>query len=193
MHVFGITGGIGSGKSHICSKFREMGVAIFECDSVAKEIMVTNSASKELITMTLGKESYFPDGTLNTKYLASKVFVDDGFYMRMLESYVHPFVIERIEEEKLKNHEMLLIEMATLFEAGWDKYVDKTIWVDAPLEVRARRVMKRDGISREEFDKRVSFQNPDNKYKADHIIINDDEKFNLKEKISKFKIIKKPK
>lgn len=184
--ILGITGGIGSGKSHVCRLLEKEGAKIFTCDTVAKQIMVEDHKVIEAITDEFGDDSYtFCMGylSLETKYLANIVFSDKE-KLKKLEVIIHPRVIEEFGKfitkksaiyKLLKKEHVFVMETAMLFDHGWDKYVDKTVWVDAPLEQRISRVMKRDNVTKEQVLKRMNFQ-ADHKDKADAIIFNDDTK-----------------
>ena len=172
--ILGITGGIGSGKSYICSLLKKQyGAVIFDCDSVAKEIMNTNTEVIQEIKDSFGKQSY-KEGVLDRKYLANIVF-DWKPALINLMNIVHPHILKRFKAEKEKNHKLLVIESAILFETGWNKYVDRTLWVDAPIDVRKERVMRRDNFPFKQFAQRNKYQNKggENRKKADYVFIND--------------------
>ena len=74
--MIGITGGIGSGKSLVCSIFRILGVPVFEADSTAKDLYRTHAEVKEKLKSMFGDEIYSNEGELNRKLLSSIVFND---------------------------------------------------------------------------------------------------------------------
>lgn len=171
----GITGGIGTGKSFVSKIFKALGVPFYDADKEAKLIMTNNEKLKSLLIEAFGSETYFADGTLNRPYLSSKVFNDEK-QLSILNGIVHPIVIEAGKnwaEAQTSNYS--LKEAALLFESESYKSLDKTIIVTAPLELRIERVMKRDGVSREEVIRRINNQMPEEeKIKlADFVIIND--------------------
>jgi len=170
MITVGVTGGIGSGKSTVCSIFEELGATIFDSDSVAKDIMNTDKHVKFKISFNFGSECY-RDGKLDTKHLASQIF-NNPEKMKIVESIVHPKVYERFEEEKKKKPDVLIMESALLFQTGYHKNLDKTIVVVADLDSRIARAMKRDGSSYADVKKRIKNQVV-GMLKADHIINND--------------------
>ena len=170
MITIGVTGGIGSGKSTVCSIFEELGATVFYSDDVAKEIMNTDRDVKFKISATFGANCYDAKG-LDRKYLASKVFGKPE-ELEMLNHIVHPKVYEKFEEEKKKNPDVLIMESALLFQTGYYKTLDKTIVVDADLNSRIFRAMKRDNASYEDVKKRIKHQSV-GILKADYIIKND--------------------
>src|SRR5678809_1294697 len=87
----GVTGGIGSGKSLVCKMFTTLGVPVYDSDSRAKILMTTDGILTDQISKEFGSLSFFPDGTLNRKFLAEQVFVDER-KRKTLDQLVHPRV-----------------------------------------------------------------------------------------------------
>jgi dephospho-CoA kinase len=173
----GITGGIGSGKTTVSKIFEVLGVPVFYADDHAKRIMVEDPILIAAIKHEFGNESYFDDGSLNRKYIASIVF-NDAAKLGKLNAIVHPATFRAFDAwvAQVGDVPYILKEAALLFEAASYKLCDKAIMVYAPLETRIARVMKRDHISREDVLSRNAKQMPDEeKIKlADYTIVNDD-------------------
>ncbi|RZL62114.1 MAG: dephospho-CoA kinase, partial [Pedobacter sp.] len=91
MYKVGITGGIGSGKTTVCKVFEVLGIPIFYADTEAKNMMVEDELLIEAIKSTFGEESYFEDGKLNNKHIASIVFNNEA-ELAKLNALVHPAV-----------------------------------------------------------------------------------------------------
>lgn len=87
----GITGGIGSGKTTVCTIFETLGIPVYYADDRAKALMVSNKDIVRQIIATFGKASYFTDGSLNRKYISDIVFQDKNL-LQQLNSIVHPIV-----------------------------------------------------------------------------------------------------
>jgi dephospho-CoA kinase len=173
----GITGGIGSGKTFICKIIEHLGYPVFYSDDVARSITETDDSVIDSIKKYFGEKIYF-GRKLNRKLLASIVF-NDKSKLEMLNSIIHPAVASYFEEWcKLNSHHKLVFkEAAILFESGAYKKLDKNILVTAPLGIRIKRVMERDGVGEQAVKERVKNQMPeDEKIKhADFVIINDSE------------------
>jgi len=92
----GISGGIGSGKTLVCTIFQILGVSIYNSDLKAKKIMETNQQVKKEIIKLLGEESYLNNLTLNRKYIAKKVF-NQKELLSKLNDIVHPAVRQDAE------------------------------------------------------------------------------------------------
>ena len=172
----GITGGIGSGKSTIAKIFEVLGIPVFYADAEARRIMNEDEELKKNIIKNFGEASY-TNGKLNRSYLASIVF-NDNHQLDILNSLTHPVTIKNGEEWMLRQITPYAIhEAALIFESGSAKDLDKVIGVYAPPSLRIKRVMDRDGISREEVLKRMNRQiDEDMKMKlCDFVIVNDEQ------------------
>jgi len=177
MLKIGITGNIGSGKTTVSKVFEVLGVPVFNADDAAKSVMVTDDELISGIKSALGQVSYFKDGTLNRKHIAEIVF-NDKKKLAKLNSLVHPATFRAFDAwvKSISGVPYVLKEAALLFESDAHKFCDYTIMVQAPLETRLKRVMERDGITRDEVEKREANQFPEEKKAklADYLIINDD-------------------
>ena len=160
MYKVGITGGIGSGKSTVCRMLAERGVAIYDADSRAKELMSTSESLRKVLIENFGAETFTAEG-LNRQYLAERVF-NDAEQLRLLNSLVHPAVIADFEAwaEEQEGH-YVVFESAILFEAGLENRVDAVVAVMAPESLRVERVMARDGHSKEQVMARIKNQMSD--------------------------------
>jgi len=178
MYKVGITGGIGSGKTTVCKVFDVLGVPIFYADTEAKNMMVEDDLLIEAIKLTFGEESYFEDGKLNNKHIASIVFNNEA-ELAKLNALVHPAVFRAFDKWEANvnaNAPYTLKEAALLFESGSYKMCDTTILVTAPTDVKINRVMQRDNSTAEQVKARMNKQmSDDEKAKmANHFIMNDE-------------------
>lgn len=173
MYKVGITGGIGSGKSLVCGLLSERGVAVYDSDSRAKELMHHSESLRKALVETFGGKCYV-DGALNRRYLAERVFGDKEA-LRRLNSIVHPAVMADFAQwAEQQSGSYVVIESAILFEAGLEHYVDATVAVMAPEALRLERAMKRDGASEEQIRERMRNQLSDDERseRATYAIIN---------------------
>lgn len=180
--VVGVTGGIGSGKTFVCNLFAEKGVPIYITDIEAKRIMNLNAEVKNEIIKLFGSQAYI-NKVLNRTYISKLVF-ENKQLLNQLNAIVHPAVAQDFENWYIKNQKKLVIkESAILFETGAYKKCDATILVTAPMEVRIKRVMKRDNIAKDLVEKRINNQWNDEKKMqlADYIIENFDKQNTIKQ------------
>lgn len=159
----GITGGIGSGKSHVSKIIEEAGYTVLNADDIAKQIMVEDESVRELIISTFGDESY-SDKKLNRSHIASKAFSSVENLLK-LNSIAHPpmvFEINELMNAELKKSKMVFVEAALIFEAEVDEILEHVLLVTADETTRISRIMKRDNLSEAEIRDRMKFQIPEN-------------------------------
>ena len=170
-----ITGGIGSGKSYISNILQEYGIPIYNTDDEAKRLMVSDEGIRHDLIALLGEEVYV-EGTLNKSLLASYLFADAENAAR-INGIVHPRVkldfCRWLEQHTDK--EIVGMECAILFEAGFDDAVDSVVMVYAPEALRVERAMKRDHATESQIRARMAAQmNDEEKRKrADYVIYTD--------------------
>lgn len=172
----GLTGGIGSGKTTVAEIFNVLGIPVFNADEAAKEIMETDLKLQLTIKKQFGESCYL-DGKLNKKLLASIVFTD-SYQLEKLNSLVHPYTIEAAEVWTSKQTTAYTVKEAALFfEAGTAIGFDYIIGVSASKQLRLKRVMQRDALTRDEVELRMKRQISDDiKMRlCDFVIVNDDQ------------------
>jgi dephospho-CoA kinase len=176
MIKIGLTGGIGSGKSYVCEIFRQMGVPIYNADERSKYLLNNNRELIEKVTEIFGELAY-ENNELNRKYIASIVF-NDSEKLQRLNHVSHPAVEHdfTIWCNQHSEKDYVIQEAAILFESGAYKLMHKNILVTAPLDIRIKRVMERDGISSKQVQQRIDNQWSTDKLEvlADFVIQNDD-------------------
>jgi dephospho-CoA kinase len=174
----GITGGIGSGKSMVCRVFAALGVPVYSADERAKWLLNHDEKLKKTVEALLGPDAYLPDGSYHRTWVASKVFNNPSL-LRELNAVVHPRVGEDTEAW-LKQHQKapyVIKEAAIMGKAGQNNPLNKVVVIEAPLEIRVKRVLQRDP-QRSEAEVRdiISRQISDEERLkiADYVIKNDD-------------------
>ena len=189
--IVGLTGGIGAGKSIVSKIFKTLGVSVFNSDDEAKLIVNQDKEVVESIQEIFG--DVYIDGELNTKLLSEKVFKDKKA-LKTLNEIIHPKVKERFHRwiKEHENEKILIKEAAILIETNGYQELDKTILVIAPVSIRKKRVMRRDGMTSAAFENRIKSQLSDTeKIKAaDFIIHNDDEQLIIPQVLSIYQKLK---
>ena len=149
----GITGGIGSGKSTVCRLFAACGAPVYDSDTQAKRLMEEDGPLRRRLAARFGEEIYVA-----------------------LNALVHPAVMEDFERwcGRQSGADYVVLESAILFEAGLEGYVDRTIAVTAPIDVRIARTCLRDGASAEEVRRRIAVQLDEEELRrrADYTLVN---------------------
>ncbi|MBN9400663.1 MAG: dephospho-CoA kinase ['Candidatus Kapabacteria' thiocyanatum] len=181
MTTVGITGGIGTGKSTVAQILRQRGWPVYASDDTATTIM-ENDADVHRELVELFGPSAMHDGTPDRTAIAALVFGDDPEARRRLaalNAIVHPRVREehrtRMAEHRAMGTPVMAIESALLFDAGLDREVDVVVVVDADDDVRIRRVMERNKLTREQVLARIAAQMPmaEQRSRANFVIRND--------------------
>nr|WP_299388756.1 dephospho-CoA kinase [Allomuricauda sp.] len=185
MKIVGLTGGIGSGKSTVAQMFRDLGVAVYDSDREAKNLMVDSAEVRTSIIELLGEDSY-TDGLLNRSYIASRVFVDKGL-LNALNNIVHPAVRKHFKNWAGEQDGSYVVqETALIFENGMADQFDAIILVTAPKDVRLERVVLRDQVSKKEILDRMDNQMEDSeKVGKSHFTIVNLDLENTREQVSK--------
>jgi dephospho-CoA kinase len=173
----GVTGGIGSGKSTVCSIFAHLGVPVLYADNIAKEVSSRDSVIHKKLIALLGESAFQFDGSLNRSFIASEIFSNKAL-QKKVESIIHPRVEKEIErtfkEFAYRGEIIVIVEAALIYEAGLQKNLDAVIVVDADESERINRVRKRDVVSEDAVRSRITAQLDVKKKleKADYIIYN---------------------
>ena len=159
-----LTGGIGAGKSYVCSLLREKGIEIYDTDNAAKRLIAQSPEIRQQLKELIGG--------LDKQTIAAFLLKSEENKLA-INSIVHPAVIKDFLDSGYE-----WMECAIIYEAHLEQYVDKVIAVTAPREVRIERIMLRDGISRKEAEQWIDAQYPQEKVaeRADFVIINDGNK-----------------
>lgn len=176
MKKIGVTGGIGSGKTLVCSIIEHLGFPVFYSDKVAKTILDEDEELKFEMISIFGMDVYL-NNQLNRPYLAQKIFSDKQ-NVGKVNALVHPRVRKSFDQWAAKQKSNLVFnEAAILFETGAYKNFDATILVTAPEELRIRRVQKRDETSESEIISRIKNQWTEEQKipLATYVIQNDDQ------------------
>ena len=165
--MVGIVGGIGSGKSTVARTFAEhRRVRIIDGDRLGHSAL-NKSSIQQLIRNRFGDSVFAIDGSVDRKRLAALVFGLDDIAQSAksdLEAILHPEIRKGIENQiaqaKREGVDVILIDAAVLFEAGWDELCDYVVFIDVPRELRLERVQSNRNWSESNFTRRESSQLP---------------------------------
>lgn len=165
MRIVCLTGGVGSGKSRVAALLGQLGAAVLSADEVARALLQPGTDAFRAVVQAFGPEVLSPDGSLDRRALARRVFADPAA-RRRLEAITHPAIraelLRRLAELRAATAPppVVAVEIPLLFETG-ARYPCDEIWVVyAPEEVRIQRVMARDGLTRDEVVARLRAQWP---------------------------------
>ena len=186
--TIGVTGGIGSGKTEVCTMFERLGIPFLSADTIAKEISNYDPRVRGLLIKLLGSQAYTSDGVLDRAYIASKVFSSKNI-QKKINAIIHPRVEEEVRDKfsamEQAGIRIGIVEAALIYEAGLDRLLDAVVVVDASEEIKIDRVVKRDGTSPSSVLDRMKAQmDPSAKLKkADYVIHNEGTIGELEQKV----------
>lgn len=176
----GLTGGVASGKSTVSAALRAHGAAIVDADAIAREVVRPGGPAYQAVVDTFGPSVVGPDGALDRKALAARVFADPAA-RRRLNALTHPHIRRRMGEEAARlsadgGAPVVVFDIPLLLDTtdGRDLDLDGIIVVYADRDTQLRRLVERDGLSAEEAGRRLDAQvRLENKVKrADWVIDN---------------------
>ncbi len=174
--VFGLTGGIASGKSTVGRVFARLGVPVLDADQIARDIVVPGTPGLAAIVEAFGDRILDPGGALDRKALAAIVFGDDAA-RRRLDAITHPRIAAETARRIAELREpWACYEAALLVESGLADAFRPLVVVASTEPLQVRRVMARDGATEDEALARIRAQMPvESKVAvADHVIWNED-------------------
>lgn len=160
MKVYGLTGGIGSGKTTVRQLFEDEGVPTLDADQIAREVVAKNQPGLAEIERIFGPD-YLTNGELNRAKLRELIF-NDVSAKQTLESILHPLIRQRTEQliQQLKKQHppAIVVEIPLLTETGKPNYVDEVIVLDLAPETQLKRAITRDQLPAEDIQKIIQQQ-----------------------------------
>ncbi len=171
----GLTGGIASGKSEVSRRLVELGAVLVDADVIAREVVEPGTEGLEEVAEAFGREVLADDGALDRAALGAIVFADPG-RRELLNSIIHPRVRARAAEiaARAPAGSVVVQDIPLLVETGQAGNFDVVVVVDAPDEVRIRRLEERNGLSEEHARARMAAQasREERLAAADHVVEN---------------------
>ena len=156
--VAALTGSIGTGKTVVLDYFRDnLGFKTVSADAIGHEVLQKPEIIDKIV-QTFG-ESVLKNGGIDRAALGKIVFSDKTALLKLNE-LTHPEILKQTFEiiDELSRKSPVILEAAILIEAGWHKYFDTVMLVYCKPEIQLYRLMTRDGISREEAEKKIKSQ-----------------------------------
>ncbi|MES0371215.1 MAG: dephospho-CoA kinase [Mariprofundaceae bacterium] len=155
--VLGLTGGIGSGKSSVASRFVELRVPVLDLDEVGYQVTLPGSEALAALVKQFGSSILDGDG-LNRAKLAEICFASDE-NTRLLNRIVHPFIWQQADAWlQQQDSPYVVIEASVLIESGGCERVDRVLVVMAEEQARKSRVLERANMNDERFESIVARQ-----------------------------------
>lgn len=174
--VFGLTGGIASGKSVVAAVFASLGAKVIDADLIAHDLLRPPSRAYSAVVREFGEETLTASGEIDRKALGRLVFADAEKRL-LLNGILHPQIIARQEEMAREAHQqdprsVIVIEAALIYEAGVSGRFSKIVvtWCEPGQQIE--RLMAKTGLPRDQAEARVAAQMPPDEKRrlADYVI-----------------------
>lgn len=166
MRLIAITGSIGCGKTTIARMIREEGYTVFDVDAWVRRLYFNREFINRIRAVFPGTVEGW---TVDKRKLRNIVF-NDRARLKTLEEMTHPFLrryLKSVIRRNSRRDDLFFLDVALLFEMGWEIYCDRVVVADVDYEIQKRRVMERDLVAGEDFDKINNVQMSNEKEKAD--------------------------
>ena len=170
-----LTGGIGTGKSHVRARFEALGAPTIDSDVLARQAVAPGSAGLRDVVRRFGDRVLDAESSLDRRKLGAIVF-SDAAARRDLEAIVHPFV--RSETERWfadlarRGAPLGIADVPLLYEVGLDREFDVVVVAACDPATQLARVMTRDRVSEEAARQRIAAQLPieEKVRRADYVV-----------------------
>ena len=178
MHIVGITGPSGSGKSLLGKYLSSISLPVINADEVYHSLLIPPSECLDKLHTAFGNDIFANDGSLDRKKLSALVF-NDKAKLDLLNSTVLDVVLKEtrqiIKQYEDSGASVVFVDAPTLIESGFHKECNTVISVIAPQEIRTQRIIERDNLTKAKAEERIFAQKSDDFYYAhsDFVIIND--------------------
>jgi dephospho-CoA kinase len=188
MVLYGLTGGIGAGKSTVCRLLQELGIAVVVADDVGRQVVAPGSEGLTAIVAAFGPEVLDSNGVLNRRQLGTLVFGEAG-KRRQLEDIMHPLVKQHsraiFAELTQAGVPLIVYESALLFETDRHLEMQGVIVVTASEAQRVARVQRRDGSTEAAVRARLQAQmgEAEKRQRADYVLENDGDLHDLRRQV----------
>ena len=156
--IFGLTGGIGSGKTAVSDRFKALGIHIVDADIAARTVVEPGQPAWQDIKEFFGPDVLLKDQSLNRAWLRQQVFADNN-KRKQLEAFTHPRIRDEIIRDlSSSTSAYTLLVSPLLIESGQVALVKKVIVVDVPEETQLERTCSRDNNDAEQVKRIIAAQ-----------------------------------
>jgi dephospho-CoA kinase len=147
MLVIGLVGGIASGKSRVAEQFERLGATVLRADAIGHEIL-RRPEVEEALRRRWGKAVFDSHGRIDRSAVAQIVFGSTPEHLQFLESVTHPLIGQVMHTRLVEiagrgDIPAVVLDAAVLLEAGWNRFCDRIVFVDAKREQQIERACRR--------------------------------------------------
>lgn len=162
MRLYGLTGGIGTGKSTVAQMLRELGATVIDADLGARAVIAPGTEGLERLVEEFGPAILDAEGRLDRPRMAELIFSDADARAR-LNAIVHPrvglWLYQRTAEAVERGAELVFHDVPLIYENGRQDDFEAVVVVFAPPEVAIERLVGR-GLTEADARARVAVQLP---------------------------------
>lgn len=159
--IIGLTGSIGTGKSTIANKFKQLNIPVIDADLIAREVVEPGEHAYNEIVATFGEEILQRDGKLDREKLGAIVFSDEQ-KRKTLNGIIHPAIRQEMIRQRdayvSEKVPCVVLDIPLLYESKLTHFVEKVIVVTTEQSVQVERILKRDEMTEEEAIQRIDSQ-----------------------------------
>jgi len=163
MKRIALTGGMGTGKSHVRAVFAALGVPTIDADTLARDVVAHGTPGFDAVVAQFGRGILNADGDLDRRALGAMVFADPG-KRHDLEAILHPAIRAAIDQWfaalDQSAHVFAIADIPLLYEVGLDKEYDEVIVTSCSPQAQVRRIMARDNLDAADVQHRLDAQMP---------------------------------
>lgn len=174
MFKIGLTGGVASGKTAVSRRFASHGIPIIDADLLAREVVRIGAPALSLLITQFGTEILMADGSLNRPVLRQRMLSNLNI-KRQLDATLHPPIRHLLtQRSNAIAAPYCLLVVPLLFEAGWQKNVDRVLTVETDADKQLSRLKIRDKVTASNAQALINSQltATERKAKADDILLN---------------------
>ncbi len=181
MKILGLTGGSGAGKGCVAELFAAHGIPTLDTDQVSRAVCAPSMPCTKALAEAFGADILDEGGALRRAELARRVFLEEDPYLQKekkdtLNRITHYYILEAVRtwlgERAEEGCKAACVDAPQLFESGFDGECDRILAVTAHRELRIRRIMERDGITRELAEGRIDAQHDDDFFRERcHVVL----------------------
>lgn len=166
--IYALTGQTGAGKTTVADELKKKNYLVIDGDAVSRSVTEKNSPVLKQLCKTFGNDILKPTGELDRKLLAKRSFSSQK-NRKELNAIMHPaiteYVLKQIKENENK-YNKVFIDAAVIFESKLIDYCSEIVVVTADKNIRLKRIMERDRISRQTALERINAQKDEQFYKS---------------------------
>ena len=158
--IIGITGGIASGKSTVTNFLREQGFRVVDADAVVHQLQKPGGRLYQVLVQHFGQEIILENGELNRPLLASLIFSnpEEREWSKQTQGEIIREELGALRDQLAQTETIFFMDIPLLFEQGYANWFDETWLVYVDYDIQLERFMKRDHLSKEVAESRLSAQ-----------------------------------